>query len=532
MGSSVYQRSFAGGELAPALWARADLAKYQQGLRLCQNFLVQRHGGVANRPGFRFVAPCKTNSSNVKLFRYVSEVEGQSLLIEIGANYLRFFLNGGPVTVDLGDIDPWDNATNYVVGDLVQDGGDVFYAILDNTAVATSDAATWHPLEGLIYEVPTPFGLGQLPRAVQSGRVITLTHHEVPPQDVTFLGLTHWVIRAVDTTIPIDAPTGLTVTPGDPTAGKYNYGYVVTALAGDPLEESLPSSVFVITGVKAATPDAPNELTWTAVPDALHYNVYVDHYGNGYYGFIGRSSTTSFDDPGLDGLGLLTPPEENILFATEDNYPQVCAYHQQRRFFANTVNEPDAIWASRTGLPSHFTISTPLQDDDSLKFRIAGNNHHPVRDLVALRSLIALTGAGEWTIGAPHVPLTPSDLAADQEAYVGISEVPSVVVGNSILYVQARQSILRELQFDQQVEGFGGRDLSIFAAHLFEGFVLDEIDYQQTPQSITWAVRDDGTLLGVTYLRDQEVWGWHHHDTLASGRFEHVCVVQIGRAHV
>jgi hypothetical protein len=55
MSQAVTQRSFASGELSPALSARVDLPKYSLGLRTCRNFLVQKHGGVANRAGFSFI---------------------------------------------------------------------------------------------------------------------------------------------------------------------------------------------------------------------------------------------------------------------------------------------------------------------------------------------------------------------------------------------------------------------------------------------------------------------------------------------
>jgi len=182
MGQSTFQRAFGGGELAPALAARADIAKYQTGLRTCRNFVVMKAGGLTNRPGLRFVSACKTNDPLVQLLPYVSEVEGESVLLEQGAGYLRFFLNGAPLTVDLGDVDAWDGVTNYVQGDLVQDGGAVFYAKLANTGVATTDAPTWHPFTGTLYEVPTPFT--HLMNWVQSGRVITFTHRLEAPYEL------------------------------------------------------------------------------------------------------------------------------------------------------------------------------------------------------------------------------------------------------------------------------------------------------------------------------------------------------------
>ena len=41
-----------------------------------------------------------------------------------------------------------------------------------------------------------------------------------------------------------------------------------------------------------------------------------------------------------------------------------------------------------------------------------------------------------------------------------------------------------------------------------------------------WTVRSVGTLLGLTYVREHEVWGWHRHDT--DGLFEDVVAVPEG----
>jgi hypothetical protein len=98
-------------------------------------------------------------------------------------------------------------------------------------------------------------------------------------------------------------------------------------------------------------------------------------------------------------------------------------------------------------------------------------------------------------------------------------------VGNSILYVEARRTQVRDLRFEQQSEGFGGKDLTVFAGHLFDGYQLNEIDHAQIPHSILWCIRSDGALLGLTYIPEQDVWGWHRHDTGEADRFEHVCVV-------
>lgn len=527
---TAVQRSLAGGELAPALAMRADTAKYLAGLRRCRNFVVQRHGGIANRAGFRYVGPCRTDAITVQLLRYVSELAGESLLIENGADYFRFYLNGAELAFDGGTVDPWGVGVDYVIGDIVSNGGTFFYALAASTGVATSDAATWYPFTGTTFDLPNPFS-PDLPHWNQSGRTITLTLRGYPPYELINGGdLVAWVLRPVAAGSSTPAPVGLVLTPGG--AGTRTYGYVVTAAAAGTYEESVASGQVVNTGCADATAAAPNVLTWTLDPDVVEYYVYGDPSGNGTYGYLGTATgAATFKDPGITPDFSVTPPIGATPFASADVYPDVSASYQQRRFFGYTNTHPDEITGSRTGFPSNFDISSPLQDDDAVTFRIAGNDHNPIRHLIGLKGLIALTGGGAWVVtggGSPKAPITPSSLDADQQGYIGVSECRPALVGNSILYVEARGANVHDLQFEQQVEGLGGRDLSIYAAHLFDGFQITELAHAQNPHSIVWAVRNDGTLLGLTYVREQEVWGWHRHDTGANGRFEHVCVVPEG----
>jgi hypothetical protein len=523
---TTVQRSLAGGELAPALHARADTTKYLTGLRRCRNFLVQRHGGIANRPGFRHVTPCVTDSINVGLMRYVSELPGESMLIEVGTGYFRFLLNGAELAIDPLSVNPWGIAIDYVIGDIVESGGDLFYALLDNVGVAPPDALTWHPFTGTTFALPNPFG-SDLPHWNQSGRTITLTHRDHTPYElINGGGLVSWALRPIVTGSLAAAPVGLGVVAG--AAGTSSYGYVVTSARVGDYEESIASGQVIIV-CAVPTPALPNVLTWTVDPDAVEYYIYCDPAGNGTYGFIGTATgVATFRDGGISPDFSVTPPSPIVRFAVAGDFPDVSASFQQRRWFGYTSDHPDEITGSRTGFASNFDVSSPLQDDDAVTFRLAGNNHHPIRHLLAIKGLLALTDSGEWTItggGGPKSAITPSSLDADQQTYIGASDCRPVIVGNSIIYVQARGANVHDLQFDQQVEGLGGRDLSIFAAHLFDGFTLTELDYAQNPQSIVWAIRNDGRLLGLTYIREQDVWGWHRHDTGAAGRFEHVCVV-------
>ena len=52
--------------------------------------------------------------------------------------------------------------------------------------------------------------------------------------------------------------------------------------------------------------------------------------------------------------------------------------------------------------------------------------------------------------------------------------------------------------------------MTLLAEHITGKGIVD-VDYAQEPDSIYWAVRTDGTLLGMTYQREEDIIAWHRH---------------------
>lgn len=209
-------------------------------------------------------------------------------------------------------------------------------------------------------------------------------------------------------------------------------------------------------------------------------------------------------------------------------YPSTSTYYQQRLMFANTANKVESVWASKTGQFKNFSTSGNLQDDDSISFTMAGRQVNEIRHLVDLGKLIAFTSTGEWTIeGDGSGILTPVAINPRKHSYNGANTMQPIVINGSAIYVQARGSIVRDLGFDFQIDGYRGNDLTLFASHLFDDYSLVEWAYQQVPHSILWAVRDDGVLLSLTYIREQQMTAWARHD-FDGGFVESVTVVPEG----
>jgi hypothetical protein len=49
------------------------------------------------------------------------------------------------------------------------------------------------------------------------------------------------------------------------------------------------------------------------------------------------------------------------------------------------------------------------------------------------------------------------------------------------------------------------------APHLFDDNTLTDSAYVRSPHKTAYYVRDDGVLLGVTYMPEHEVVAWHQH---------------------
>jgi len=64
------------------------------------------------------------------------------------------------------------------------------------------------------------------------------------------------------------------------------------------------------------------------------------------------------------------------------------------------------------------------------------------------------------------------------------------------------------------------------SSHLFYRYQLIDWAFQTVPFSTAWVVRDDGALLGLTYMPEQDVIAWHRHDT--DGLFESVACISEG----
>lgn len=517
-------RAFSAGELTSELFGRVDFDKFGQGLALCRNFITLPHGPAINRAGTEFVQEVKDSTKAVRLipFSYNSQ---QTFAIQLGGGYFRFHTAAATLSYSNGAV--WNNGTAYVLGDICSLAGVNYYCVLAHTNQMPPNSTYWYamPSNPNIYEIPNAYTIADLMdiHYVQSSDVLTLVHPSYPPMELRRIGATNWQFIKPTFNPPACLLNTLTATPT--LAGAIVYDYVVTGVLTTNLEESVACAHATCTN-DLTIAGHYNTLGWVDGSGGAYvrYNVYK--LSQGIYGYIGQAGTNAFVDNNITADVTRTPPLFDTVFASTGNYPAAVSYYEQRRCFGGTNNQPQNFWMTRSGTESNMSYTIPVKDDNRIAIRIASREASAIHHIVPVSEVLLLTASCEWKLSSVNAgAITPTSISVKPQSYNGANNVTPVVVGNLVLYAAARGGHVRELSYSWQANGYIAADISLLAPHLFDYNTIVDMAYCRGPIPTLWAVSSNGQLLGMTYVPEQRIAAWHHHDTGITDIFESICTI-------
>ena len=240
--------------------------------------------------------------------------------------------------------------------------------------------------------------------------------------------------------------------------------------------------------------------------------------------YVQSADTMYIVHPSYDIRVLTRAANNNLSFATAsitgspspalsgaNNRPSVVTFFEQRLVFANTNNNPQTLWFSKNGDYLNFTVGTA--DDDALIYTIASNDVNAIRYMSSTRVLTVGTSGGEYVVTATSDgPVTPTTTLIRKYSNYGTAPTQPVQVADVTLFLQRGARKVREFRYigDVNASAYQAPDMTILAEHITQGGIT-QFAYQHEPDSVIWAVRADGTLLGMTYRREEEVVAWHKH---------------------
>lgn len=544
--TSALQPSFTGGELSPSLYGRVDLARYGTSLKTCRNFIAQQYGGVTNRSGTRFIAEVNESPTRHRLIPFEFSTT-QTYVLEFSNLTMRVFKDGGIVESSPGV--PFYVATPYVTADLPYlnwtQSADVLTIVHPSyqpRQISRTSHTAWTVTE--FANVSGPFqdiNVDETITVYASGvsGSVTLTASSAL-FDASMVG-TKFYLEQKDFSFvdPWESYTLIAEEAGNPlNTRRYSSGknYICTTD-----EVVLAGGVACKTGTVRPVHDKGIASDGARRPEPGDIQrIGVDwEFTDPGYGYLlitaYTNSTTvtatvisEWDLP----VSLSSSPGASYKWAKDawggdQGYPSAVTYFQNRQMFAGTTAQPQTSWMSRIGNYTDFGVSRPLVADDAITFPVPGRQVNAVRHLVPLDKLAILTSGSEWILSAgQNDVVAPDTIAVKPQGYRGSSKIPPMIVGNTALFIQDKGKTIRELAFEFTSDTYTGQDLTQLASHLFASHTITEWAYQQVPFQVVWCVRSDGTLLGLTYLKEQQVVGWHRHDT--DGEFESVACISEG----
>ena len=208
-------------------------------------------------------------------------------------------------------------------------------------------------------------------------------------------------------------------------------------------------------------------------------------------------------------------------------YPATSSYFQDRQIFGGTVGQPSTIFMSTTAGFLDFSVGNPVLDSDAITYKVLSNQVNSIRHMLELQYLIIFTSGGIYMVeggknGANGV-VTPSTVNLTFQGANPVSDVQPLRIANYAMFVQEKGTQVRTLGYSFAENAFIGQDTTTMSNHLLQFWTIVDWCYQEIPYSCIWAVRSDGVLLGLTFNPEQQITGWHHHDT--QGTYESICCI-------
>lgn len=477
--------NFTAGELSPRLDGRVDVAKYYNGCRRLENMIVLPHGGAARRGGTRYIGAARDHGQRSRLlpFRFSTT---QAYVIEAADGAFRFFKDQARVVAAATDA-------------AIANGG--FDADLGGWTAA---GVTWAA------------GRASFAAGATLSQPVTVGD---PTVRLVLVFAVTGTAGTDELTLKLGTSDGGTqIGSADFGVGWHAHAFVPGA--GNP-------TIHVHFARKGGTPalddvavldDAPVELPtpYTAAEvAALYYTqsadvLYLAHESHPPRKLLRRAH----DAWSLVPIAFTDGPAD----WGDGDYPGVVGFFEQRLVWARSPSHPQRIWFSKSGDYENHGVSSPVVDDDALTYTIASGQVNAIAWMSPGKELALGTVGAEFVAGGAgaNEAISPNSVRIVPETTFGSALQMPLRIGNAVLFVQAAGRKLREMVYSFDVDGHVAPDLTLWAEHITQGGIA-QIAFQQEPDSIIWAVRADGALLGLTYQRDQQVAAWHRH--ILGGRF-------------
>lgn len=526
--------SFNTGEVTPQIDSRADIEKYASSCRELKNMLPRIYGGVERRPGTEFIKEAKNSPEGIRLIPFVFS-STIAYMCEFGNLYARFYFDGAPL-LD-GSSNHVEVTTPYLAADLaaLQFGqiGDTLWLVHRDYAPRklTRTTTTSFSLDTIAFTTG-PF---RKRNDIANDDDITLSSDVTAADAVGTLTASDDVFDSdhVGAIFKLTQPRATTIVTIDAAGtsdvidvfGNYTWETTGTWTGTIKLERNVNSAGWETFRTKTSKDNANTQLSKTEVEDNVQFRITIVAGVTGDPG-----SNVSLDKSTQDGivridavfsatvatitvLSKLAETDTTIRWAEGSwssvrGYPQAFTFFENRAVYGSTATQSATIWFSAEDKYENFRADVKASDS----FEVPITTTNEIRWLASLDALTVGTSGDEWRVASNKLdtPITPTSFSAKQQSRYGSSLLQSVKVNDVVLFTDFVRRKVREFTFSEQRSKYVAPDLTALAEHITASGITS-MAHQRNPDSILWSTLADGTLLSMTYEREQDVVAWARH---------------------
>lgn len=480
------QPSFSAGIISTELFSRIDYSKLQSGLQQCENWEVRPAGGAIYRAGTQYISEVKDSSKTVTLIPFVLSRDN-GYCLEFGDKYIRFYK--GATQIESGG-SPYELVTTYTMEEVAS----IKYAQYKNQ--------------------------------------LFLVHKNHAPAVLTMNGETNWTLTNLVLNPAVSTVTSVTIAADNPKeAGsvvlydKWQYAVSMVDTKGN---ESLAVKSNTISS-DIDLLNQPINVSFTAPSSAAagcKFNIYRIYKGEFYLiytlDFVSGTTNYSLKDISFqpDTTKSIKQPFDSF---DNNNYPSAVGIWRQRLIFGGTGTGPNTLYGSNVGTFDDFTTTICNNAEEAFELELNAGDEDVISDIIPLDDLIVMTQTKIWRVTGTSA----ANMNAYIESYSGVSGLRPFAYKKSILYIDSSLNTVSNFIYSYELNGYTGQNLDILCRHMFDGYTLKDISFMDTPYGVLYVVRSDGVLLGLTYLKEENIYAWHKHTT--KGTFENICVIDTSR---
>lgn len=491
------QISFSAGELDPVLHERTNLEKFNSGLATGRNVVIGKSGRIISRGGTSFIKATKVTGQNSVIF----SPPYNNYVLEFGIGYVRANLPDGSVA---GGFQVYDQiVTDYTISDL--------------SNLQFVPAGSILSPAGSIVSFVYVFCTGKVVKKFQivQGGTAGVLLTQITNANV-FLFPIPPTFSALDTS----GGTGYSV--------EYAFTYMIDGLESDFLiVDDVTSSGTLLLPIMAGEVNAITIGVPYTGPDldrVTELRVYRRPTQGQAFGFIGSAptggnATAQFVDVGGDADYTHSPPASiPIVFPLADHANPIAtvtsktgAISQQRLLVSDDAKK-EAVYASRTGYLNSFFTESTLTSDSAVAFKSGSTGSASILYIFDSQyGRLFFTTVGVFQNNGA---LDYTNLGMNKVSTLVIQDnIPPLEVPGGLLVVDKSTNSIQAFSYSYTEQTFPPDELSIFSNHLIKGKKVVSWAFQDGDIPLVWIVLNDGSLISVTYKKEQLQRAWTRHDS-------------------